>query len=145
MAHGFDPSDAPQALDQLLHVLCRSLPAYLADAQPWAASGDQRLLASLDRLAADRRRYARRVAEAIASEGGRPDPGSFPSPMSAKNDLAVSALRSELIDQQERDIATIERCAAALRHNPSLHAMAEEILGNARGHLELLKETERDG
>ena len=59
--------EAIPVLNELLRILCRSLPAYLADAKPWAQSDDQQLRAALDHLVADQQRYARRVAEAITA------------------------------------------------------------------------------
>jgi hypothetical protein len=133
-------SEIIPVLNELLRILCRSLPAYLADAKPWVQSEDQRLRAALDHLVADQQRYARLVTEAIAAEGGRPDPGRFAMQMTAKNDLSLGFLLQEVIAQQEQDVAAIERCAAGLEEIASLHSLAEEILGNARGHLDILKE-----
>ncbi len=127
-------------LNELLRVLCRSLPAYLADAKPWAQSEDQQLRAALDHLVADQQRYARLVTEAITVHGGRPDPGRFAMHWTAKNDLSLGFLLQEVVTQQERDVAALEQCATALEEIAPLHALAEEILGNARGHLEILKE-----
>ena len=129
-----------EVLNELLRILCRSLPAYLADAKPWGQSEDQQLRTALDQLVADQQRYARRVTEAIAERGGRPDPGRFPTEFTAKNDLALEFLRREMIRQQEQDVAAIGRCAAELEGAASLHSLAEEILGNAKGHLDILKE-----
>jgi hypothetical protein len=143
MATGFQIMNSLQAiqvLNELLRVLCRSLPAYLADAKPWAQSDDQQLRSALDHLVADQQRYARRVTEAITEHGGRPEPGRFPMQYTAKNDLSLEFLRQEVIQQQEQDIFVIERCAAQLEDTSLLHSLAEEILGNARGHLDILKE-----
>jgi hypothetical protein len=129
-----------QTLNDLLHILCRSLPAYLVDAKPWASSGNQQVCKILDRLGADQQRYARRVERAIIDLGGRPDPGCFPKSFAAKNDLSVEYLRQEVIAQLEQDIAAIEVCAAQLSNTALFHALAEEILGNAKGHLEIFKE-----
>jgi hypothetical protein len=129
-----------RVLNQLLGCLCRSLPAYLADAKPWAQSGDERLHAAIERLVADQNRYAQRVGEAIIELGGRPDPGCFPKGFAAKNDLSLIFLRQEVIDRQEQDILAIERCAAELEGDAALHALAEEVLGNAKGHRDVLKE-----
>ena len=131
---------AIQALDELLRVLCRSLPAYLADARPWARSENQPLRSALDHLVADQQRYARLVSEAITEQGGRPDPGRFAMNFTAKNDLSLEFLRQEVIHRQEQDILVVERCAARLEDVSSLHSLAEEILGNARGHLDILRE-----
>ncbi len=70
----------------------------------------------------------------------RPDPGRFAMHMTAKNDLSLGFLLREVIAQQEQDVAAIERYAAGLEEIASLHSLAEEILGNARGHLDILKE-----
>jgi bacterioferritin (cytochrome b1) len=145
MAAGSD--DVPQvvpALNELLRVLCRSLPAYLADARPWRHSGNQQLCAALDQLVIDQQRYAQRVGETIVQLGSRPDLGSFPRQFAAKHDLAVEFLRQEVINQQEQAIPVIESCVAQLEGDASLHALAEEILGNARGHLDILKEMLND-
>ena len=115
-------------LNELLRLLCRSLPAYLADAKPWAQSEDQQLRAALDHLVADQQRYARLVSDAIAAHGGRPDPGRFAMQWTAKNDLSLGFLVQEIIVEQERDVAAIaavrrrtrrDRLAALLgRGNP---------------------------
>jgi hypothetical protein len=132
------------ALNELLRILCRSLPAYLADAKPWAQSANPQLRAALDRLVADQQRYARRLSEAITAGGDRPDPGRFPTQFTAKHDLSLEFLRQETLRRQEREILAIERCAAELEGIPPLHALAEEILGNAKGHLDVLKEMLND-
>jgi hypothetical protein len=134
---------APQVipvLNELLRILCRSLPAYLADAKPWAHSEHQQFQTALDHLVADQQRYARLVTDAITAHGGRPDPGRFAMHWTAKNDLSLGFLLQEVIDQQEQDVAALEHCAAALEEIAALHSLAEEILGNARGHLDILKE-----
>jgi len=138
-----DRSEVIAALDELLRTLCCSLPAYLADAKPWTRAGDT-LRPALDHLVADQRRYAQRVAEAIIDLGGRPDPGRFPTEFTAKNDLSLEYLRQETIQRQEQDIAAIKRCAVHLEAIAPLHALAEEILGNAQGHLEILQEGIKD-
>lgn len=139
-----DTLEVVQVLNELLWLLCRSLPAYLADARPWTDSDDRQLRTALERLVADQQRYARRVDETIVSYGGRPDPGRFAMNLTAKNDLSLEFLRQEVINQQQQDIFRFERCAAEFENIPPLHALAEEILGNARGHLDILNETRKE-
>ena len=134
------PSEAIQALNRLLRTLCRSLPMYLADAKPWVRSEDAKLQAAMCHLVSDQQMYAKRLAEAIERRGGRPDPGRFPTEFTAKNDLSLDFLLSELVDYQEQSVFTIQQCAAQLEDSSSLHSLAEEILGNAKGHLDILKE-----
>ena len=126
-------------LNRLLHVLCRSLPMYLRDARPWSGPGQQPIQRAIDNLVGDQQMYAQRVAEAIAELDGGPDPGRFPMEFTAIHDLSLDFLLQKVIERQRRDLAAIERCAADLAGAPSLHALAEEILGNARGHLEILE------
>jgi hypothetical protein len=138
--------EAVPILNRLLAVLCRSLPAYLASAAPWAKTDHRAIRVALERLSADQRLYAQRVAEAIVRCGGRPDPGGFPPEFAAKNDLAIGFLLREVIEYQEQDLSAIEYCAAQLENTPALHALAEEILGNAKGHLDALREVaKREG
>ena len=131
---------AIQALNTLLRALCSSLPAYLADAKPWAQSENQQVRSTLDHLVADQQRYARCVSEAITEYGGQADPGRFAMRFTAKNDLSLDFLLRELVDYQEQSVSTIQHCAAQLEDISSLHSLAEEILDNARGHIDILKE-----
>jgi hypothetical protein len=137
-------SEALPALNELLHLLCRSLPAYLAEAAPWAHCRHEPVQTALDRLTADERRYALRVADAITARGGRPNPGRFPPLFAAKNDLSLEYLLREVVDSQQQDIAALKRCAQQLERESALHALAEEILGNAEGHLDILREMTKE-
>jgi hypothetical protein len=131
-------SEAIPVLDQLFGILCRSLPAYLADARAHGWPEGERVRMALDRLVADQRMYAQRVAEAIVERGGRPTAGRFPTGFTAKNDLSLRFLLGEIIDGQRIEIDDIERCVGQLECESALHALAEEILGNAKGHLDIL-------
>jgi hypothetical protein len=132
--------EAIPLLNRLLVLLCRSLPAYLADAEPWAQADRRPIRTAIDRLTADQQIYAGRVAEAIVQRGGRPNPGPFPSEFAAKNDLSLEFLLREIAEYQEHDLLSLEHCAAQLEGEPALHALAEEILGNTKGHLDVLRE-----
>jgi hypothetical protein len=85
------------------------------------------------------------VAEAIAARGGRPNPARFPTEFAAKNDLSLRFLLPAIIDLQREEVAAIELCVARLEGESALHALAEEILGNAKGHLDILVGVMRDG
>jgi hypothetical protein len=133
--------EAIPVLNRLLQSLCGSLSMYLADARPSGLRTDQVLLQSaLDHLVADQHRYIQRLVETITELGGRPDSGRFPTGFTAKNDLSLDYLLHDVIDDQEQHIATIERCVMQLANDPPLHSLAEEILGNARGHHDLLRD-----
>ncbi|MCE9548044.1 MAG: hypothetical protein K8T25_21430, partial [Planctomycetia bacterium] len=49
-------------------------------------------------------------------------------------------LLRELIASLDRDIDAIRRCAAGLEHDRVARSLAEEALGNARGHRQSIQE-----
>jgi len=127
-------------LGRLLQTLCRSLPMYLQEAKPWTRRDEQPVEAALDHLAADQRTLAERVAEAILEHDGHPEMGHFPGDCATTNDLSVDFLLQKVIDHQRQDVATIKQCVDALAEAPLPKSLAEEIHGNAQGHLDILEE-----
>jgi hypothetical protein len=132
-------------LNDALRLLCRGLPQYLVEAKPWLQSGDNVFLASLRNLIADQRHYAGRVANAVAERGGRPDPGPFPLEYSSANDLALDFLKKKILEQLHDDHIALARAAKQLANQPDLHPLVEEIVGNYRGHLEVLDDAGEGG
>jgi bacterioferritin (cytochrome b1) len=132
--------DPVPVLNGLLRVLYRSLPMYLVEAKPWVDRRCEKLYAAVTHVAADQRLFAQRLAEAILAHGGRPQPGSFPPQFTSTHDLAVDFLLKRLIENQRRDVQAVRLAAGQLAETPELAALAEEILGNARGHLETLEQ-----
>jgi hypothetical protein len=131
-------------LNRLLGLLCRSLPAYLADVKTLGRPDGERVRTALNRLVADQKMYAQRVADAITQCGGQPSPGRFPTEFTAKNDLSIEFLLQEIVACQDQDVVSIARCVGQLEGASALHALAEEILGNAKGHLDILVELAKD-
>ncbi len=140
------PSSAPDPIDvlgRLFRVLQRSFAQYLAGADPWTQPGEEDARRTLDHLVADQRMYAGRAAELIMAERGRVENGDFPMEFTEYNMLSLDYLVTELVRRQRGDIAQIERCVAQLSIHLPARVLAEEILGNARGHLESLEELAR--
>ena len=134
-----EPVSIP-ALNRLLRLLCRSLPMYLNDAKPWSSADHSQARSALLRLIADQRSLGQRVAEAIVRHGGQPDPGPFPIEFAAFNDAGLPYLLREVLDRLRGDVEVIRRCADDLVAAPDTHALAEEVLGNTQGHIDLLQE-----
>ena len=132
--------DSIPALNQLFVLLCRSLPMYLADVKTLAWPEGEPVRLALGRLVADQQMYAQRVAEAITECGGRPNPGRFPTEFTSKNDLSLAFLLPAIINSLCQTAAMIEQCVGRLEGDAALHALAEEILGNTKGHLDILVE-----
>jgi hypothetical protein len=131
---------AIDVLNRLLRIICRSLSAYLEEARPWTSGDRPQLQTALARLAADQHVCARRVAQAIGEYGGQPEPGAFPLEFTGLNDAALDYLAAEIVQRLRGDVTALRRCAAELAGDPRARALAEEVLGNAEGHLDILQE-----
>ena len=136
-------SDPLPVLNDLLRILYRSLPMYLAEARPWVHRRDEKLASAITAIAGDQCLFAHRVAQAIVDMGRHPNPGSFPYQFTSIHDLAIDYLLQRLVEYQHRDVTHIGRCVEDLAEQPQHAALAEEILGNARGHLETLEQLSR--
>lgn len=135
------PSSAVvDVLNELLQVLHRSLPVYLRTARPWNPSDNDRAAAALGRMAADFERYVERLAELVGDHGGTVETGQFPVEFTAANDLEATFLVRRVIELEKRDLASVRHCVVDLARFPTPHALAEEILGNVQGHIEVLEE-----
>ena len=134
------PDSSIDVMNRLLTVLYRSLPMYLNEASPWTEAKDVRAQAALDRLIADRQQDCRRVAAWIMDHYGAIELGEFPMEFTDLHFLSLDFLIKELIGYQVQDVAAIENCAARLARDPAALALAQEILGSERAHLELLEE-----
>ena len=91
-------------------------------------------------VAADQSAMADTIARTVIEQGGRPEPGRFPSEFTAINDLAIRFLLERLIEHQQRDVAAMEECVAALAPMPVMRALAEEALRGAKEHLDIMNE-----
>jgi hypothetical protein len=133
-------TDPNAALNRLLVTLHRSLPTYLADAVPWTQHGDERARKVLGHIVTDYRMYSGRIAELLLSRRQLAGFGEYPMIFTDTHDLSLDYLIGELIFYQKQDIAAIQDCALALQNDSAGRTLVEEVLGNARGHLESLDE-----
>jgi hypothetical protein len=133
-------TDTSAALNRLLMTLHRSLPMYLADAAPWTHHGDEGAKNVLCHIVADYQVYVGRITELLLSRRQLAGFGDYPMVFTDTHDLSLDYLIGELIFYQKQDIATIQGCALVLQSDPAGRTLAEEVLGNARGHLESLEE-----
>jgi hypothetical protein len=131
-------------LNDLLRVLCRSLPMYLQYAKPWSQGDRPEVHEALGRLVANQRLYARKVAAMIADRGGRPESGSFPTEFTSLNDAGLEFVLGRIIARQRCENEALRSCAAELSGETEARALAEEVLGNAQGHLDVLNGMQKD-
>ncbi len=127
------------ALNRLLRALNRSLPVYLSGVRIWIGRGQEAARETLARIAADDCRHARRLAEAIRQEEGRPDPGTFPTGFTSLHDVSARFLLERTLEARRRDLATAECCAAALDDPCPARAVVEEVVADLRRHVETLE------
>jgi hypothetical protein len=132
--------DSSAALHQLLVVLYRSLPIYLSSATPWTRPGDEPATRVLHHIVADQKQYTQRVVELLMDRRAIVSFGEFPMAFTDTHDLSLDYLINELIYYQKQDIASIRQCLTDLTMDLPGRALAEEILGNAVGHLQSLEE-----
>ena len=133
-------ADPNAVLNRLLVILHRSFPMYLADAPPWMHPGDERANQVLQHIVADYRQYVGRIADLLLDRRRLEGFGEYPMVFTDTHDLSLDYLISELIFYQKQDIAAIQQCIAELSTDFAARSLAEEILGNARGHLQSLEE-----
>jgi hypothetical protein len=138
-----DTMSVAEILHRLLNLLCRGLPSYAVEINPWMQPDQEPLRRTLADLAADRRLYANRAAQAISQRGEHPDPGPFPLKYTGLNDVSLEYLAREVLDSLQVDIEVLREFSAQLAGNPDLHALAQEILGNTIGHAEILEKMMR--
>ena len=127
---------ATVVLNRLLQTLYRSLPMYLAEARPWTGRNDEGPQAVLASAAIDCRSYFQRLVDMILELGGPLELGRFPTEFTDLHDLSVDYLLRKCIDLQQRDLGVIQHCVESLTPKSAPRLLAEEVLGNARGHLE---------
>ena len=129
-----------EILNRLLVIHNRSLPMYLNSATPWWGERDARARDVLAQIVADQQHMVDRIGALILEHGGSIEYGEFPIRFTAYHDIAGDYLLAKMIDYQQRTIAAIEKCAAQLADEPRAHALAQQALGMARAHLDMLKE-----
>ncbi len=134
-------ADALGVLNELLAMVYRSLPMYLHDAQPWHSRAQDQAANVLQRIVNAQQETAMQIAGLILDRGGQPHAGVYPTEFSSANWHFVSLqfLLRPLLEHQARDVARIENCVAQLAGDREAREIAEEALGSARAHLELLE------
>ncbi|MCA9189602.1 MAG: hypothetical protein R3E01_34320 [Pirellulaceae bacterium] len=132
--------DVCELLNDLLVIENRSLPMYLASARPWSGPEGAAAQAELSKIAVDQRRIVDILGGLIVSRGGMVDMGEFPMEFTDLHDLSVSFVLPQIIRRQRSDIVNIQRIAEQLSSDVACRSIAEEALGSAKGHLELLEE-----
>jgi hypothetical protein len=137
----------PSAIDILNRILVlheRSLPVYLSYAPPYQLAAHPKAKAVLDQIVADQRRTIDRLGTLVIESGGTVDYGEFPMSFTSLHDLSLDYLLKVLIERQEKFVAVCEKLVDMLNMAPFAQAAAREAVGEAKGHLENLRELQAE-
>ncbi len=135
-----DRTQAIATLNRLLQILYRSLPMYLHGKQLWSPRGREQIGRELAEIAADYAMYVDRIGALIYDWDGCIERGQFSLDFTSMHDLSLEYLFREIVDRQRRDVAAIRQCVEDLAGSGTARLLAEEVLGNAQGHLDNLEE-----
>ena len=133
-------SNIREALVRLLATQTHSLAMYLTYTSPWMRDGDNHAMQVVSQVVEDQKQIAARVFDHMQQLYGRVDSGEFPMEFTSTHDLSLEYLVKLVIASQQQDIKTLEACVRELSADPTARVLAEEALGEARGHLESLVE-----
>jgi hypothetical protein len=134
------PPSTIDVLNRLLVLHERSLPMYLGYAPPNRLEDHPQAKAVLDQIVEDQRRTIDRLATIVLDSGGTVDFGEFPMAFTSLHDLSLGYLLKLMVERQTKFVAACENLANLLATAPFAQAAARETLGEAKGHLENLKE-----
>ena len=126
-------------LNKLLILHTRSLPMYLSYAQPWQVRNHPRFMETLENIVHLQQDMADRLATLVVENHGQTEFGEFPMHFTGLHDLSVEYVLGQCIERQKKEIAIIEKCVSLLALAPYAQAVAQEALGEAKGHLETMQ------
>ena len=133
-------SQIPDTFNRLLAIHYRSLPMYMVWATPYRRAEDEHSWKTILQIVEDQKALSARIVELIADRNWRVDYGDFPITFTGSHDLALDFLVRRLAQWQKGTVTAIQECYEALADDPVAQALADECLGAAKGHLELLEE-----
>jgi len=136
------PPSTTQILNRLLVLHMRSLPMYLSYAPPYELARHVQAKAVLDQIVEDQKRTVDRLGTLILDSGGTIDYGEFPMSFTSLHDLSLPYLLKLLVERQQKQVVVCEKLAEQLSMAPYAQAAAREVVGEAKGHLENLREVQ---
>jgi hypothetical protein len=131
------------AMNRLVAMHRHSLASYLNYASPTWHRGDEKARQTLAEIAVQQREAVDRLGEWIVEHDGLVNPGNYPMVYTAYHDLSFDFLLGKLIEHQQQDVADMEACAVQL-DDPVARELAQEVLGEAKAHLDSWRELQQD-
>ena len=115
------------------------MPMYLSHAAPWVSYNGDGTREALDSLVADQKRNIERLTQLLQDRRHTIDPGEFPMTFTDLHDLSLGFLLNRLVEHQRNDVQAIQRFVGQLHGDVEGLDLAEDILTDARGHLQKLE------
>ncbi|QDS98711.1 hypothetical protein [Adhaeretor mobilis] len=128
------------SLNRLLAIQCRSFPQYLQWSRPYVPRGREEIMETILTIVADQDAIADRISHMLQESNGWTRTGDFPMEFTDLHDLNIDFLLNAAVNYQEQDVEIIDSLVQQLSTSPAAKAVAEESLGMAKGHLDLLRE-----
>jgi len=117
----------------------RSLVQYVDEAYPWAAAGEDGVLAQLHRMIADEREICGRLVDMLARRcHSYPYLGSYPNWFTTINFISLDHLLPMLVEAEARSLGELE-CALPDITDAEAIAVVQELVDVKCGNLALLK------
>lgn len=133
------PDAALQALNALFARTYYSLARYVEGASPWLRTSDTELWQQVGSMAAEHEDLAIRSARLVIDRRGRLVRGQFPAHFTAKNDLALVHLASELLDEQRRLVAELQRRRIDVIGDPEVETLMDGAIASEQQSLDELQ------
>lgn len=127
-------------LNRLLAIHCCSLPMYMLDSGSWASNApkESELLQAMNNIVVGHKNLSQKIASTIMDLGGVVNTPTFPMEFTDMNFLSLDYMAREALALQIRDLAEIEKIVWDVSSNADAKIVAQEALGEAKAHLELL-------
>lgn len=126
-------------LNDLLIEIGRSLLQYVSECWPWAPRGQEAVREALDRMAAEQRALAGKLARLLDDRGEIIDFGSYPTEYTSLHYVSVDFLLQRILRNQEALVRSSDSLARAAEADPECGPLLTEIADVNRKHLDELR------
>ncbi len=133
-------SELVKVLNRLSMIHNRSFPAFLLQSSSWVRGAADKPAEVLKRIAEANQAMVDRLGRDLYEHRAVADQGEFPMYYADWIDLSAAFTVSAAIDELRRDVDDINQCIEALEEEPMMLAVAQEALGEAKGHIDSLVE-----
>jgi hypothetical protein len=133
-------SELAKVLSRLSAIHNRSFPVFLLQSSSWVRGANDKPAETLKRIAEANQVLVDRIGRELYAHQSVAEHGEFPMYYADWIDLSPTFMVNSAITEVRRDVAAINECVDELAEEPMLLALAQEALGEAKGHVDSLVE-----